>query len=1365
MPFNYKSKPVSALTELNRMQNHLRKREQKKLHSSTADTESPPQAHQDTTPTGSKKDGQHIFNYRGSFFLHPITAFITISIFLLKFYELRIILLHSFQDSGLSTRQVQGFALKTESGFYYSFYEDFVRADSLWGAIVGVLYDTRSEYPHEINALSRFNIWQEIVVGLNARFWISIKSIVFLSEVDFATETWTIYITTLCICGGILYASIAGIVLELTSTKNIMMNNKTNINTSSLRLSITPSISGVIGVVLTILGCYVNQGQISRALNTTSMNLRENWSLPFLALQVWMLIRLMWQLPVYETMMKVTITNQNTELKVSQFIFVISLFLTVLFWQFSPFILVLQGAALFLVYLLSIFSSSISAAITRNTFARIIDLSIIGYGSALILLGGNELMLASPYSLFLVSVRCILYVGKFTRSKDRNKVVKSLILLLEGSASLMIFGFLKYLISLFTSDSADGHILEILCARVEPKATETGVYSTIYRSFCPEERTFNARLYLVMGVFHAIDESTVNVFKATGALWMSLFTIFGVLGWNCVNLVGGGIFRGSQDRLDNDKRTHKESKVVNVRGRKIEVPAESGILSSEESTETKVLRDLKGTTLSIWNFFIIQFILWALLGSFISRLRALFGVYMCTLAGLSATTLIFLSENTELYRYSDDADNTVTNLNSESDRSMISALRTREKGLKTMLIAYIKLKRISVLLLTSFLSYTYGNVVISLLPCGPSGTSLDNLPTSTICGRAGPNEHSDGYDLLELASFINRELGPNNSKEKASPESDSSPNTVVAAAMSVSGALRTFTTPSTSFVIHPHYEHADLRRRTQHLYAGLFHCMSPYDFSQRVLEPLQANYVVIELSRCFVTPFDIDKGLREMLEVGIPNAEKKSGINCKGNGKDGFSTDDLMCRCIFRYPDLFKLRFANSAYALFERKVIYKRETSENLDIQAGKMLDAVIDGQMGYSAEEAEEVKKKLESKKIETTSEKVSSSSEIKRIQNTYPALATALLQEDTDLAEVLREKNSPKQTVHSTEFWSQILENIIIHKIKISSSNKVSQDLVGSLAEFGLGYFKSSSNRNDNASQKIGMTIFNALEQLVAKENFKNIIDSQSRAVLSYYKGRLLDYDFGNTNAARTKYAESFDLSINSNTYMNPSFAHEWLLFLDMVAKDPAAVMEASRQIVSTENIDWLSQKTNKLSTSIVRTLLELSASLALHGGSNEMFSINEISSGLREIMKRSNLQRDRKNQEGGLSNHDKQISALKLARILFEYVAYEYPTHKLLPATVQHLNGSGGTTAYKPAKHLKQYKQFTELSDAAAKFSSNHKPDKTTSLLSTVDDINQDSQSSDWIKLKQVISGRSLTHVHPLRGVNVRGEIIETDDDLY
>ncbi|KAL8451921.1 hypothetical protein Emag_002573 [Eimeria magna] len=60
----------------------------------------------------------------------------------------------------------QPLTLFSENALYYSFYLDLVRAPSSLQALQALIYDQRSEHPDVINALERFNIYPELVLGL-----------------------------------------------------------------------------------------------------------------------------------------------------------------------------------------------------------------------------------------------------------------------------------------------------------------------------------------------------------------------------------------------------------------------------------------------------------------------------------------------------------------------------------------------------------------------------------------------------------------------------------------------------------------------------------------------------------------------------------------------------------------------------------------------------------------------------------------------------------------------------------------------------------------------------------------------------------------------------------------------------------------------------------------------------------------------------------------------------------------------------------------------------------------------------------------------------------------------------------------------
>jgi hypothetical protein len=72
-------------------------------------------------------------------------------------------------DARRLTRMEHVAHFKTENAFYASYFDDVLRAPSPLAALRGVVGNNRTEYPNTINALHRFNVAQEVTLGLAHR--------------------------------------------------------------------------------------------------------------------------------------------------------------------------------------------------------------------------------------------------------------------------------------------------------------------------------------------------------------------------------------------------------------------------------------------------------------------------------------------------------------------------------------------------------------------------------------------------------------------------------------------------------------------------------------------------------------------------------------------------------------------------------------------------------------------------------------------------------------------------------------------------------------------------------------------------------------------------------------------------------------------------------------------------------------------------------------------------------------------------------------------------------------------------------------------------------------------------------------------
>lgn len=62
-------------------------------------------------------------------------------------------------------------SFRTEQGLYYNAFKTVVSADSLLSGVEKLIYDDKIEYPDTINILSRFNVYQELFLGVVYRLF------------------------------------------------------------------------------------------------------------------------------------------------------------------------------------------------------------------------------------------------------------------------------------------------------------------------------------------------------------------------------------------------------------------------------------------------------------------------------------------------------------------------------------------------------------------------------------------------------------------------------------------------------------------------------------------------------------------------------------------------------------------------------------------------------------------------------------------------------------------------------------------------------------------------------------------------------------------------------------------------------------------------------------------------------------------------------------------------------------------------------------------------------------------------------------------------------------------------------------------
>ncbi|XP_040185433.1 probable C-mannosyltransferase DPY19L3 [Rana temporaria] len=188
-------------------------------------------------------------------------------------------------------------SFRTECGLYYSYYKQVLYAPTLAQGITDLIYDNRTEAMRTINILERMNVYQELFLAVIYRtfnLWSLLDSVYFYIYTLFGLQALyvaALYINSWLLSGTWLSGSLAA------------------------------------------LWYIVNRIDTTRVEFT--IPLRENWALPFFAVQI----------ATITYFFRPDLTRVKERL--SLLVVFISTFLFSLTWQFNQFVLLLQSLVLF----------------------------------------------------------------------------------------------------------------------------------------------------------------------------------------------------------------------------------------------------------------------------------------------------------------------------------------------------------------------------------------------------------------------------------------------------------------------------------------------------------------------------------------------------------------------------------------------------------------------------------------------------------------------------------------------------------------------------------------------------------------------------------------------------------------------------------------------------------------------------------------------------------------------------------------------------------------------------------------------------------------------------------------------------------
>ncbi|XP_071344245.1 protein C-mannosyl-transferase DPY19L3 isoform X1 [Trachinotus anak] len=340
-------------------------------------------------------------------------------------------------------------SFRTECGLYYSYYKQMLQAPSIQEGLSDLIHDNLTESKRTINLLQRMNIYQEVFLSVLYRL-LPIQS--YLEPVYFYIYTvfslQAVYVIALYLTAWLLSGSwLAG--------------------------------------ALTGVWYILNRVDTTRVEFTIS--LRENWSLPFLALQV--------------TAITCYLRPQLTSLqqKVMVWLMYVMTFCFCLTWQFNQFILLVQA--------LIIYTLDCVDFLTTTQVTTLYLVQVSGLLSVWLLQFCNSMILGSLVLSFIVAALFIRHCQPGL--KTGSLLVRLGKLLLHSAMVLLLTFTINYLAKKALQLRSDEHIFKFIKSKFALGPT----------------RDFDASLYLCEEAFGLLPLDTLERLAGTLLLYPYILTL------------------------------------------------------------------------------------------------------------------------------------------------------------------------------------------------------------------------------------------------------------------------------------------------------------------------------------------------------------------------------------------------------------------------------------------------------------------------------------------------------------------------------------------------------------------------------------------------------------------------------------------------------------------------------------------------------------------------------------------------------------------------------------------------------------------------------------------------------------------------
>ncbi|KAK9172957.1 Q-cell neuroblast polarization family protein [Cryptosporidium meleagridis] len=768
----------------------------------------------------------------------------------------------------LRSYEEQKMSLFSETAFYFSFYDEIVNSsESIKNIMQKIISDDRTEYPDIINSLSRFNIYQEVILGVLYKLFLE-----FYYKFKFNIHLIYSFINgehLLKNTFGFNYLSSEFVFLSTPyNFYFFFVNSLLGIGMGVLCGTSTFIAGGSYISGLTCMGFLFANFRLRLLTRISSLPLRENFALPFIWANNMILISI------------IRFTNSRNKKKKWILLYFTSVILLE-FWQFSVFVISTQILSVYVLFLLGCEHSKLILVLRK-----LIYINLIATFTSYILHFFNYYILLTPLPQIGVSILLSISICKILFKRGKFSLLYSFT---SGIISLALFIIFKLILSPFSDH--DTHVFDMLKSAI----------------FGQEFANFDTMIYKMGGSeFSFITKEQLEMIKDSGVLFIFipgiLLILFSII-IDTAKIQASKYYPYDKNiessfsyqfedysQINNEiSDSSSNSSIVSTTASHSPESAillkQSGVHCYKNNLQDEYPKNLKEKQSSCKNknlvfdkldninfenqdtaisFLTFQTIFFCLLAIIISRLRVLALPYIAVVSSLFASRkyLYFI-----LNYY-------------KCVLSWIFRIKYKNKAINPN-------KRYFNSKIAHFFFFATSIIFLSF--------SISKFPFSEIQTGLIP-ENNASSSKSRLIGWINSNL----------------PNyTPILSDMVVSATLRL--TTKSKIVTHPQYEHIKIRRRTQFMYS-ISACISLKELYETMQQQYKTEYLLLSIYRCA-----FPRGDKNAITV-IHVTNFLDNINHRCNNQENIFQRTCWRIQLDSQSRYFDLIYRNAHYSLYKRK-------------------------------------------------------------------------------------------------------------------------------------------------------------------------------------------------------------------------------------------------------------------------------------------------------------------------------------------------------------------------------------------------------------------------------------------------------------